>query len=130
MTNSTDAAVSFEDDGTVSISGSRESLVGLGRALATDTDAVIEVATGMSTPDFGAASTVRIRVDPAEGLAISKEGDNLVLTGHPTALATMADNIMHLGMDPAALGDHIHIEHFPEHPYLRSGSLPLVVSLT
>ena len=83
-------------------------------------------------PIAQAATAIRVRPypDSGAGILISKEGDELVLAGDPAARALLATNIGNLGSDPAALGGHIHVEHFPDHAYLRAGSLPMVVTTT
>jgi hypothetical protein len=34
-----------------------------------------------------------------------------------------------LAKEPVGLGRHIHEEHYPGHPVIREGSVPLVVGL-
>lgn len=112
----------------MNISGSPEALVGLSRVVASDPDAVVELAPVVDLgPYADAAAVMRIRADAHSGLAISKARDELLLSGSQDGLETLARNIGRLGRDPVAMGGHIHIEFFPGHPYLREGSLPIVV---
>ncbi|MFJ9756480.1 hypothetical protein [Streptomyces sp. NPDC101149] len=50
----------------------------------------------------------------------------LVITGDPAARAVLADNLQ--AMATAEDGGHLHIDYFPEHPYLAEGSVPIVVN--
>jgi hypothetical protein len=50
----------------------------------------------------------------------------LLITGDPAARAILADNLH--GMATMEDGGHLHVDYFPDHPYLTAGSLPLVVN--
>lgn len=131
MTARVDAAAQFGDDGSLTLWASRPALVDLGHALDSKVNAVIELTHTVPIPPYlAAADQIRVRVDAEPGLTISREDDQVVVTGHPSALAILARNISRLGSDPAALGSHIHIEYFADHFYLRSDSIPVVVEAT
>jgi hypothetical protein len=53
-----------------------------------------------------------------------------VIVGDATAVARLARNIERLGNEPAMLGGHIHLEHFPDHSCLRPASIPVIVIAT
>jgi hypothetical protein len=76
-----------------------------------DTLAGVEVA---DSPDPG----VRIHDDTRRKV--------LLITGDPAA----RDILAHIIRETAEMDDggHLHIDHFPDHPYLVAGSLPLIVN--
>ncbi|MFE0631319.1 hypothetical protein ACFW3D_30730 [Streptomyces sp. NPDC058864] len=61
---------------------------------------------------------VRIEVDTARRI--------LVISGDPGAREILADDLN--AMAAAEDGGHLHVDHFPGHPYLVEGSAPLVVN--
>ncbi|MGW4558619.1 Imm32 family immunity protein [Streptomyces sp. NPDC004365] len=50
----------------------------------------------------------------------------LVISGDFGARAILAENLQ--AMTTAEDGGHLHIDYFPEHPYLVEGSVPIVVN--
>lgn len=50
----------------------------------------------------------------------------LVIGGSPGARAILAANLR--AMATAEDGGHLHVDYFPEHPYLLEGSVPIVVN--
>jgi hypothetical protein len=76
---------------------------------------------------------VKLVRDPAYGevdlTASAEELDRLasaVSDGDETARAALADNLR--AMAAAEDGGHLHIDYFPNHPYLVEGSMSLVVN--
>ncbi|MEU1622441.1 hypothetical protein ABZ479_34760 [Streptomyces sp. NPDC005722] len=65
-----------------------------------------------------AGAGVRIGVDAARRV--------LVISGDPGARAVLADELH--AMAAATDGGHVHVDHFPDHPYLAEGSVSLVVN--
>ncbi|SNX65851.1 hypothetical protein SAMN06272735_7691 [Streptomyces sp. TLI_55] len=63
-------------------------------------------------------SAVRIALDPARRV--------LLIGGDSDSRALFAANLR--VMADAEDGGHLHVDHFPDHPYLAEGSLPLVVN--
>lgn len=61
---------------------------------------------------------VRIEVDASRQV--------LLISGDPGARAILADNLW--GIATADDGGHLHIDYFPEHPYLVEGSVSMVVN--
>ncbi|MGI5453241.1 Imm32 family immunity protein [Streptomyces sp. CA-249302] len=61
---------------------------------------------------------VRIRLDAPRHV--------LVISGDPVARAALADDLR--AMAAAEDGGHLHIDYFPDHPYLMEGTLSLVVN--
>jgi hypothetical protein len=68
----------------------------------------------IQTTDAG----VRLHVDAARRV--------LVISGNPAARAILADNLN--SMAQMEDGGHLHVDYFPDHPYLAAGSVPLVVN--
>jgi hypothetical protein len=44
----------------------------------------------------------------------------------PSSLHVLATNIDNMAQ--ASDGGHVHIEYYPDHPYIAEGSLPLVIN--
>ena len=131
MSPSVDADVWFGSDGTISISATPDELVALSRALSNDTDVVINLSPSVpASPYIAAADGICIRIESEPGVAILQHVDKVVISGHPEALGILAGNIARLARDPATFGARIHIEYFPEHFYVRAGSVPLIVAVT
>jgi hypothetical protein len=61
---------------------------------------------------------VRIHVDTVRSV--------LVISGDPAARAVLADNLHDIAQMED--GGHVHVDYFPDHPYLAAGSVPLVVN--
>lgn len=114
--------------GEVDLSGSAEELMALAAAV-TAGQGLVRAAAGTATGSLagvevragagpGAGPGVRIHVDDRHAL--------LVISGDPAARAILAANLR--GMAESEDGGHLHVDHFPDHPYLAEGSVPLVVN--
>ncbi|WP_199744669.1 Imm32 family immunity protein [Actinomadura harenae] len=62
------------------------------------------------------------------GISSSGDGEVMEVQGGLDSLALLADNIEGFALE-ADQGDHLHVDHFPEHDYLAEGSDPLVVCI-
>ena len=110
--------------GEVDLSASAEELnrltsaVGAGEALLSST----------SAPGSDNLAGVEVRKGSGPGVRIHLNALRhvLVISGDRAARAALADNLRAM----AAAGDsgHLHIDYFPDHPYLVEGSLSLVVN--
>lgn len=75
----------------------------------------------------------RIDVETGEGLvSISRQGKTLKVRGSSDPLSVLAWNLESVmeGLKDHSLATvryHLHIEHYPEHPYLDSNSAPLIL---
>jgi hypothetical protein len=71
-----------------------------------------------------------IEVGKALGSGVRIELDTqrqtLTISGDAAARAVLAENLHDVAT--AQDGGHLHIDYFPEHPYLVEGSVPLVVN--
>ncbi|MEU1289965.1 hypothetical protein [Kitasatospora sp. NPDC005856] len=76
---------------------------------------------------------VEVREAPGPGVSIHLDSRRqvLVISGDPVARALFADNLdaMTTAMATEEGGGHRHVDHFPGHPYLVEGSMPLVVGI-
>ncbi|WP_329332793.1 hypothetical protein OG252_00480 [Streptomyces sp. NBC_01352] len=81
-----------------------------------------------SSLDGNTLAGVEVRKAPGSGVRIvlDAQRQTLVISGDPDARAVLAGNLQ--AMATAEGGGHLHIDYFPEHPYLVAGSLPLVVN--
>jgi hypothetical protein len=114
-------------DSQISILGSPHDLSMLAQRLA----APGENAAPLPARDYETRRTTRVRVDavPQAGATISRVGDDLLFAGAEDDLAALGENIQTLADRPDGWGPHIHIEYYPDHPFLRPTSVPLVVEL-
>ena len=125
---SPELAAWFDAGRTITIIGSRAGLDSLASRLRTAEAGPLDLDTEPPAEPFvGAAASIQILVTEEPGVAAERRGDEVLVVGGREGLAILADNVHRLAADPAALGGHIHIEHFPGHAYVRTGSAPLVV---
>ncbi|MFE5097064.1 hypothetical protein ACFRCI_43895 [Streptomyces sp. NPDC056638] len=110
--------------GEVDLTASAEELADLAYAVA-EGDGFIG-----STSSLDGDTLVGIEARKASGTGVRIELDALrqvlVISGDPGARAILADSLK--AMATAEDGGHLHIDHFPEHPYLVEGSVPIVVN--
>lgn len=85
-------------------------------------------AASASSPDGNTLAGIEVRKALGSGVRIDLDAQRqtLVISGDADARAVLAENLH--AMATAEDGGHLHIEYFPEHPYLVEGSLPLVVN--
>lgn len=82
----------------------------------------------MSPLDGDTLAGVEVKKASGRGVRIELDASRqvLVISGDPGARAILAANLR--SMATAEGGGHLHIDYFPEHPYLVGGSLPIVVN--
>ncbi|MFJ9871056.1 hypothetical protein [Streptomyces sp. NPDC101165] len=110
--------------GEVDLTASAEELAGLASAV-TEGDGFI----GSTSPLAGetlAGIEVRKTAGPGVRIELDASRQVLVISGDFGARAILADNLQ--AMATAETGGHLHIDYFPEHPYLVEGSVPIVVN--
>ncbi|MEU1410656.1 hypothetical protein [Streptomyces sp. NPDC005731] len=110
--------------GEVDLTASAEELVDLANAVA-EGDGFIS---STSLLDGGTLAGIEAQKTSGPGVRIDLDASRrvLVITGDPAARAVLADNLQ--AMATAEDGGHLHIDYFPEHPYLAEGSVPIVVN--
>jgi hypothetical protein len=113
----------------VSVSGTRDELAGLAAIVASGSGEVELPPEAASMAGASAAHAIRIVVADEAGMAITRDGDALVITGDPAALNVFSGNIKKFA-DTPEWGSHIHVEHYEGHPHIRAASIPAVISAT
>ncbi|MEE1671279.1 hypothetical protein RCR19_38180 [Streptomyces sp. WAC07094] len=110
--------------GEVDLTASAEELAGLANAV-TEGEGFI----GSASPLAGEAlAGIEVRNTSGPGVRIEFDTSRqvLVISGDFGARAILAENLQ--AMTTAEDGGHLHIDYFPEHPYLVEGSVPIVVN--
>jgi len=79
-------------------------------------------------PYFGFIEKVLIQNEPHK-VVVSRRGDTLVITGDDESLSSFAKTIKWLATHTSNTNSHLHVDFYPEHPYLEPSSSPLVVSV-
>jgi hypothetical protein len=82
-----------------------------------------------ATSPYGEIALTRAEVRTTGGLVLLTAGAEtrtLTISGAPVHLSTLADILE--DMAASTDGGHVHIEHYPDHPYLEEGSAPLVLN--
>ncbi|MEU1514040.1 hypothetical protein ABZ490_18075 [Streptomyces sp. NPDC005811] len=110
--------------GEVDLTASAEELADLAYAVA-EGDGFIG---STSSPDGRTLAGIEARKASGPGVRIELDASRqvLVISGDAGARAILAGNLK--AMATAEDGGHLHIDHFPEHPYLVEGSVPMVVN--
>ncbi|MEU9061166.1 hypothetical protein AB0D13_20500 [Streptomyces sp. NPDC048430] len=110
--------------GEVDLTASAEELAVLANAVA-EGDRFIG---STSSPEAGALAGIEARKSSRAGVRIELDAQRqvLVISGDLGARAILADNLM--AVATADDGGHLHVDYFPEHPYLLEGSVPIVVN--
>ncbi|WP_329382405.1 Imm32 family immunity protein [Streptomyces sp. NBC_01716] len=110
--------------GEVDITASAKELSSLAGAVAEGTGFIGST----SPPDSDALAGIDVRRASGPGVQIELDASRqvLVISGDLEARAILAANLQ--GMATAEEGGHLHIDYFPEHPYLVEGSVPIVVN--
>jgi hypothetical protein len=124
-------SVRLESDpvyGEVDLTATATELAYLARAIAEGEGFISSAAASGSSLDGNTLAGVEVSKAPSSGVRIvlDAQRQTLVISGDPDARAVLAENLR--AMATAEDGGHLHIEYFPEHPYLVAGSLPLVVN--
>ncbi|MBC6468819.1 Imm32 family immunity protein [Actinomadura alba] len=118
----------FPPTGEVDLLADHTELTGLAFLVASGTGTTISEDAPGDIQGQVALHHVRVRVANGEAVMITADasGRSLTITGDLRSLNILADNLHQ--MAEAADGGHLHIEHYPDHPYIGEGSLPLVVN--
>lgn len=78
-----------------------------------------------TSPEGRTVTAVRITGTTGPGVRVDVSRNTLLISGDAEARAVLADNLR--AMAELEDGGHLHVDHFPDHPYLAPGSVPLVV---
>jgi len=117
----------------IELEGDSQSLLWLSEQLMTGKDYILS----LSRPKEVNAEPYEVflklmRIQVSEGaLKISKKGSELQVSGAPKNLTLLAKSVKRLaGQKNSKLPrPHTHIEYFPEHPFLSSSSMALIIAL-
>lgn len=71
-------------------------------------------------------SGVRVEPDIEAGAGVYVEDNSAIIRGAPQALDTLASNL-EFAASASQVGEHLHLEHYDGHPYLRPDTVPLAV---
>lgn len=102
------------------LSGTRQSFAELSSALRAEYDQQLQASVGVVS--FKVSST-----QPCLRVQLSGDG-SLLLTGPRFALENFSADLAAIGSESWP-SDHLHIEFYPDHPYLCSEASPLILSV-
>ncbi|WP_329038862.1 hypothetical protein OHT61_15475 [Streptomyces sp. NBC_00178] len=110
--------------GEVDLTASAEELAALANAVAKG-DGFMGSTSSAAT---GALAGIEARKSSNSGVRIEVDASRhvLVIRGDPGGRAILANNLR--AMATAEDGGHLHVDYFPEHPYLLEGSTSIVVN--
>jgi hypothetical protein len=99
-----------------------------------DLAALFSTGAGMRSSEDGASSNGEVALTRL--IARTTTGRILITADEHTRTLTFAGSAQHLNTlaeivhetAVAADGGHVHIEHYPDHPYLAQGSTPVVLN--
>ncbi|WP_338704052.1 hypothetical protein V2W30_39860 (plasmid) [Streptomyces sp. Q6] len=118
----------FPDEDGLDVSGGSVELVALARALISGRGGI--ETTASAEPSFGGTELASVEVVGTSGPGVLVRVDSrrgvLLIEGDQPGLNAFADELRSIAeMND---GGHQHIEYFPDHYYLASGSLAMVVN--
>lgn len=121
---------SLEND--LEIRGTEDALASLANLLlvADSQGRIIELIETQLTaePYFGFVNKVLIQHQPHK-VIVSRTEDTLEISGNGKSLALFAESIKWLATQDSNMSSHLHVDTYPDHPYLELSSCPLVVSV-
>lgn len=76
-----------------------------------------------SSPGSNALAGVEVKKTSGPGVCVHLDSPRqiLVISGDSVARAVLADNLHAMAMAIAEDGGHLHVDYFPEHPFLVEG---------
>ncbi|MFC5185043.1 hypothetical protein ACFPM5_26990 [Actinomadura harenae] len=118
-----------DSTGEMELSGTRSELLALAREFRRGRGEVRIPKVSDPAPYGRSLSRIDFRQASGKvGISSSGDGEVMEVQGGLDSLALLADNIEGFALE-ADQGDHLHVDHFPEHDYLAEGSDPLVVCI-
>lgn len=126
------AIARFTSDGDVEICARRESLEDLSAILASNAiPLTLELQTSFDDPKPYQGYVTKILIEVGKGLvSIELKESHLVIAGaheHLEVLSEDIDYLTNLGIQETGIEEHLHVEYYPDHPYLAPSSAALVV---
>lgn len=123
----------YEEGQNIVLQGSATALRNLGAVLVANEAATLVhlyVPQAKSAEPYDGFLSV-LQVVESEGLVeVRQTGSTLTITGSKENLAILSESILFLtnqSEQVSGIPNHLHIEYFPDHYYLASSSLPLVI---
>ena len=124
------ALYSLEND--FEIRGAEDALAALAKLLIVPNtrSLIIELIEPQLTaqPYFGFVNRVLIQHQPHK-VIVSRIRDTLLITGDGKSLSLFAESVKWLATQDSNMSSHLHVDPYPDHPYLELSSRPLVVSI-
>lgn len=116
--------------GELELSGTRAELLLLAERLAAPTapSTALDPVPDPSPYDRALTRVVIVPDDAPVRFAPTPDGTAMEIRGTPAARAGIAANLAAFAADAAAT-DHLHLDWFPDHPWLAEDSAPLVVAV-
>ncbi|GAA1310431.1 Imm32 family immunity protein [Saccharothrix xinjiangensis] len=112
----------------IKVSGDRDAPAELGHAIDAGTGWFALDRSGDPAPYDLARGAVDIVTAPSGKVVVTSDVDRSTLTisGERSAFSVLARNVLGLAED-GTVGEHAHIDYFPDHFYLSPDSAPVVV---
>jgi hypothetical protein len=121
------------DDGTIHIAADPADLLTIIDGLSSGTEWRVSLDSESGEQATGSpqrhANALHVRPENEAGAQVRWNGDHVVVTGEPSALSLLAGNIDAFRKAPLEFGNHLHLEYFPGHFYLRADSVPVIVEM-
>lgn len=120
----------FAADNSMTFIGNADGLDALGACLLEPNESSLRLTPKATPPLYvGVARVIDVRSDGQPGLEIVRNGEGVDIIGDPASRASLAENLTRLTAAPAMVGNHLHIEYYPDHPYIRATSAPVIVEM-
>jgi hypothetical protein len=128
MSDADDLRVShYPRTGEIDIAGGRAALKALAALIASGSGTVLG-SDGAAEDDLVRLPRIQISTSEQGHLMIDVDiaARSLLLSGDLPSLRMLAGDVD--GIADVVGGGHAHIEHYPDHPYIAEGALPLIVN--
>lgn len=114
----------------IDLEGSPEALRELAKLVRSAVAVTIDLApvSGRRDPYEGYLRKVIIQPDELK-VRVRRNDDRLIISGTASARDIFADNLLYAA-ETHQMGEHGHVDYYPDHYYLAEGSEPLVISQT
>jgi hypothetical protein len=117
----------YPPTGEINLSADQAELTELAALVASGNGTMTSQDTSGDVPGDTALTRIHVRVADSEVMiAADTDTRSLTITGNLRTLHILASNLTEMAQ--ADDGGHLHIEHYPDHPYITEDSLPLVVN--
>ena len=111
----------------IEIAGGYEELQDIATVLRAGRGMIACGAAGDPSPYAAFFTSIEVVADESDRVRIAADGTTVRILGAAEPLAGLSDVFDDLADE--ALGDHVHVEWYPEHPMIAKGSIPTVLAL-